>query len=108
LRRGFQKLPQTAGVVAVRVRDPQPPHVGRIEHLGKSGDEILVSGAETAVDNHGLLGVQDKGVDGKEPEARNLDVVIEDRDIPDPVDVHSAPSLHRSDRPTRVCSPRGW
>jgi len=81
-------------VVAVGVGDPEPSHVGGIEHLGKNGDEVLVGSAEAGVDDHGLLGVQDKGVDGKEPESRNLGVVVEDRDIPDRVDVHSAASLH--------------
>jgi hypothetical protein len=51
-------------VVAVRVRNPYPPHVGWIEHLCQVGYEILVNGAEAAVDDHRLLGMKDKSVNG--------------------------------------------
>ena len=76
-----------------------PTHVGGIEHLGKSGHEILVDGAEAGVDDHRLLGMKDIGVNGKEAESGNLGVVVEDCDIADPVNLHGVISLRQE---------RGW
>jgi hypothetical protein len=91
----LEKLPQTARVVAVGVGDPDPTDVGWIEYLCQRGHEILLSGAEAGVDDHGLLGVKHESVDGKEergcsPESRNWGVIVEDRDITDPVNLHGA------------------
>src|SRR5688572_5690784 len=87
--------------------NPEPSHVGGIDHLGKVGYEVLVGGAEAGVDDHGLLGMKDIGVDGKEPESRNFAGVVEDRDIADPVNVHEAPPC--AQKGTWVASsPQGW
>jgi hypothetical protein len=85
---GLQQRPQTAGVVPVGVGDPHPAHVGGVHHLGERRHEILAGGAEAGVDDNGVLGVQDEGVDRQEPEAGNLHVVVEDCDITDPVNLH--------------------
>jgi hypothetical protein len=58
----LEELPQTSGVVPVGVRNPYPPDVGWIEYLCQGGNEILVSCAETGVDDHGLLGMKHKSV----------------------------------------------
>jgi len=59
------------------------------------------------VDDHGLLGMKDISVDGQEPESRNLDGVVEDRDIANPMNVDGAISL-RSEGTWVVSSPQGW
>jgi hypothetical protein len=60
----LKELPETAGVVAIRMRNPYPPDVGWVEHLCQGGDEIFISGAETGVDDHGLFGMKHKRVNG--------------------------------------------
>ena len=87
--RGIQEIEQAAGMVAIRVGEPDPPYVGGVHHRRESGDEVPVGQAEAGVDHHRLAAVQHEGVDGQEPDAGHLEVVVEDGDVPaDSVCVH--------------------
>jgi len=91
--RRVEERPEAAGVVAIRMRDPDPADVGRVDHPGQLGHEVLVRRAQAGVDHDGLLCVQDEGVHREEPDARDLDVVAQDGDVrADPVCVHGCAS----------------
>src|SRR5215207_1987690 len=70
--------------------------------------QILVSGAEAGVDDPGLLGVEDEGVDGQEPESGNLGVVADDRDVADPGGRVWGLSPASQKGTWVASSPRGW
>ena len=76
-------------MVAVRVGEPDPAHVRRVDHLGQRRDEVAVGQPEAGVDDDRLGGVDHEGVDRQETEAGHLDVVVEDGDVRvSAVDVH--------------------
>jgi hypothetical protein len=62
LRSSFEQLKEATSVVSIRVGQPDPPHVGRVDDRRQVTDEILVGIAQAGVDDHRLLGVQNKGI----------------------------------------------
>ena len=80
-RRRVQQREQAAGVVAIRMGEPDPSHVGRVDHLGECGEEITVRKANTGVDDDRFGGMYEKRVDRQGAESGYLEVVVEDADV---------------------------
>ena len=86
-----EQVEQPPGVIAVRVGQPDPPDVGRVQHRAQGADEVAVRQPEPGIDDHGLRRVQDERVDRKEPQSGYLHLIVQDGDVPaDSIRVHVA------------------
>lgn len=67
VRRRVQQLEQVAGVIPIRVGEPDPAHIGRVDHCAQFVEEGAVGQAQAGVDHDRLRGVQDECVHRQEP-----------------------------------------
>ena len=78
MRRSFEKLEETSGVIAIRV--------SRQIHLTVAGSITPLSvptksrsgGLQTRVDDHGLACVQDERIDRKESDTGDFKVIVQE------------------------------
>src|SRR4051794_4433192 len=75
-------------MVAIRMRQPDPPDGARIDHRRQGSEERLTLDRPPGVDEHRLVGVDDERVDGECPKARDLDEVSDDVYVADSLCAH--------------------
>jgi hypothetical protein len=94
---GLEELEETTGVVAVGVGQPDPPDVLGVEHRAETVHEVTVRKADPGVHDDRLRSVEHEGVDGQEPDRRDLSTVLTTvRGVKGPVLLATA-SVHESE-----------
>jgi hypothetical protein len=78
---GFQKCEKAACVIAIRMREKDPPDGRRVDDGTQRGHEVAVRQAQAGVDDDGFARVKDERVDRKESDPWDLKVVVEHRDV---------------------------
>jgi hypothetical protein len=72
---------QRSDVIEVRVSEPDPLEVGRVDDRLKRRHELVALHYCSGIDQHRLGTVEDEGVDGNEAEARDREARCQDVDV---------------------------